>query len=104
MKISELRQLIREEVREAINNKNTSAKTGENDIAKTGKKAKTGTYEIRYITDDAGNKLYSVYLSGEGNTKYQFGDRYSGSSTIPSGYKNTTPTYVLQQLLGTEYK
>jgi len=85
MKISELRQLIREEVREAINNENNIAKTG--------------TYEIRYITDDAGNKLYSVYLDGE-----QFGDRYSGSGTIPSGYKNTTPTEVLKKLLGTEDK
>lgn len=83
MKTQELRKLIREEIKEIL----------KNDIAKT------GTYEIRYITDDAGNKLYSVYLDGE-----QFGDRYSGSGTIPSGPNVPTPTDVLRKLLGTEYK
>lgn len=79
MKTSELRKLIREEIKGIL----------KNDIAKT------GTYEIRYITDDAGNKLYSVYLDGE-----QFGDRYSGSGTIPSGPNVPTPTDVLRKLLG----
>lgn len=79
MKTQELRKLIREEIKEIL----------KNDIAKT------GTYEIRYITDDAGNKLYSVYLDGE-----QFGDRYSGSGTIPSGPNVPTPTDVLRKLLG----
>lgn len=79
MKTQELKKLIREEIKEIL----------KNDIAKT------GTYEIRYITDDAGNKLYSVYLDGE-----QFGDRYSGSGTIPSGPNVPTPTDVLRKLLG----
>ena len=83
MKKSQLQQIIKEEIAKALN---------ENNIAKT------GTYEIQYITDDAGNKLYSVYLDGN-----QFGDRYSGSGTIPSGYKNTTPTDVLKKLLGDNY-
>ena len=81
MKTSEFKKLIREEIKKTIKEENGIAKTG--------------TYEIRYITDDAGNKLYSVYLDGE-----QFGDRYSGSGTIPSGYKNATPTDVLRKLLG----
>lgn len=79
MKTQELKKLIREEIKGIL----------KNDIAKT------GTYEIRYITDDAGNKLYSVYLDGE-----QFGDRYSGSGTIPSGPNVPTPTDVLRKLLG----
>ncbi len=83
MKKSELKQIIKEEIQKVLE---------ENNIAKT------GTYEIQYITDDAGNKLYSVYLDGE-----QFGDRYSGSGTIPSGYKDTTPTNVLKKLLGDNY-
>ena len=83
MKKSQLQQIIKEEIAKALN---------ENNIAKT------GTYEIQYITDDAGNKLYSVYLDGN-----QFGDRYSGSGTIPSGYKDTTPTDVLKKLLGDNY-
>ncbi len=83
MKKSELKQIIKEEIQKVLKENNT---------------AKTGTYEIQYITDDAGNKLYSVYLDGE-----QFGDRYSGSGTIPSGYKDTTPTNVLKKLLGDNY-
>jgi hypothetical protein len=37
------------------------------------KVAKTGNYEIRYITDDLGTKIYSIFLDG-----LKFGSDYVG--------------------------
>jgi len=41
------------------------------------KVAKTGKYEIRYITDDLGTKIYSVFLDG-----LQFGNDYDGEGGV----------------------
>ena len=53
MKISELRQLIREEVREAINNENTS---NSNDIKTNLKNNQTGKYI--FLGDDQADLVY----------------------------------------------
>ena len=41
------------------------------------KVAKTGKYEIRYITDDLGTNIYSVFLDG-----LQFGNEYDGEGGV----------------------
>jgi hypothetical protein len=41
------------------------------------KVAKTGKYEIRYITDDFGTNIYSIFLDG-----LEFGDEYDGEGGV----------------------
>jgi hypothetical protein len=93
MKITQLRQLIREEV----SNIRTYMKgTEEHKRAEwkgrfgsmdgfdkaypqysKDKVAKTGKYEIRYITDDFGTNIYSIFLDG-----LEFGDEYDGEGGV----------------------
>ena len=89
MKISELRQLIREEVREAINNKNTS--NNSDDIKTNLKKEQTGKYvflgdQADLIYDKKYNKLTPLFYTN--NTSATLND------LINEATANTTFTIV----------
>ena len=90
MKISELRQLIREEVREAINNKNTS--NNSDDIKTNLKNNQTGKYI--FLGDDQADLVYDKKYNQLTPLFYTNNTSATNNDLINEATANTTFTIV----------